>query len=106
MVLGNGLEEILEQRSGGIKDGGTLLEVGKLGRDLEGLCVTAVGEVDIAEKGSELVGLVLVTRASEKGGETNMLCRHLYLRAPNAYFQFASRPWGLGDIPCGHRSWQ
>ena len=63
MVLGNGLEEILEQRSGGIKDGGTLLEVGKLGRDLEGLGVTAVGEVDIAEEGSKLVRLVLVTRA-------------------------------------------
>ena len=63
MVLGSGLEEILEQRSGGIKDGGTLLEVGKLGRDLEGLGVTAVGEVDIAEEGSKLVRLVLVTRA-------------------------------------------
>ena len=63
MVLGNGLEEILEQRSGGIKDGGTLLEVGKLGRDLEGLGVTAVGEVDIAEEGFKLVRLVLVTRA-------------------------------------------
>ena len=104
MVLGSGWEEILEQRSGGIKDDGTLLEVGKFSRDLGGLGVTAVGEVDIAEEGSKLVGLVLVTRASEKGGETKMLCGHPYLRVSSMYFQFASRPWGLGDIPCGHRS--
>ena len=63
MVLGSGREEILERRSGGIKDDGTLLEVGKFGRDLEGLDVTAAGEVDIAEEGSKLVRLVLVTRA-------------------------------------------
>ena len=105
MVLGSGWEEILEQRSGGIKDDGTLLEVEKFGRDLEGLGVAAVGEVDIAEEGSKLVGLVLVTRASEKGGETKMLCGHPHLRGPNACFRFASRPWGLGDIPCGHCSW-
>ena len=34
MVLGSGWEEIVEQRSGGIKDDGTLLEVEKFGRDL------------------------------------------------------------------------
>ena len=105
MVLGSGWEETLEQRSGGIKDDGTLLEVGKFGRDLEGLGVTAFSEVDFAKEGSKLVGLVLVTRASEKGGETKMLCGHPHLRGPNACFRFASRPWGLGDIPCGHCSW-
>ena len=52
MALGSGWEEIVEQRSGGIKDDGTLLEVGEFGIDLEGLDVTAAGEVDIAEEGS------------------------------------------------------
>lgn len=74
-ILGGRREETLEQSSSGIKDSGALatrlhsnvnlLEVGKLGGDLGDLGVAATSEVDIAEEGSQLVGLFLNERVRE-----------------------------------------